>query len=209
MTRTPVLVVLAAASLFAGGQARPTTAITVRVSTASDKPYVPRAAATLRAALAELAAVGLTGPSCLVIRAASSPADFVGRTGLDVRTAAVTTRRNACPVIATQRLGVLAATGRLTAVLRHEAFHAVQPPGLPLWLAEGLARIFAGERDPAGRAGLQGISNDDLDRLLTHAASPDAYQEATRRANALLTKSGWVGALARVKPALRLPPTIP
>ncbi len=153
------------------------------------------------AAVRDLRALGLSPPAQVTLAAAGSAADFAQRTGGAASLAAGT--RGAA--ISTQRLTALARAGRLPATVRHEAFHTAQPPGLPRWLAEGLARIFSGEAggDSAEPTGLAGLSDRALDaRLLDRdpARQRAAYVEATRRAQRQLRAGGWPGVLGRAAP---------
>lgn len=155
--------------------------------------------AAWRAARRDLRDLGLAAPAAR-IEAAGSAADFARRTGEPWFVAAST--RGA--VIRTQRLSALASRGAargLAVTVRHEAFHAAQPKGLPRFLAEGLARVFSGEaaRDPAGPTGLEHRPDADLDALLAardEATLGAAYVEATRRASRLVRVRGWRAVLA-------------
>lgn len=143
----------------------------------------------------DLRALGLSMPE-VQLRAASNANDFAHRTGEAWFVAAVTRGR----VIHTQRLGALAARGTLPLTLRHEAFHTAQPPGLPRWLAEGLARLFSGEaaRDPTSSTGLEHLPERELNRRLAARTAADllrVYREATRRARERVRVQGWAGVL--------------
>ena len=144
------------------------------------------------AAAIDLKRFGLPVPARVRIEASGNAAQFAGRTGEAAGIAAIT--RGA--TIYTQRLGALAARGTLPITIRHEAFHTAQPPGLPRWLAEGLARTFSGEssRDPAGVTGLETLSESALNAAL-EGRQPgklaQAYVEATRRAAVKLKFGGW------------------
>jgi hypothetical protein len=149
-------------------------------------------------ATADLSRLGLTVPAHVRIRAALNAAQFASATGESAGIAAIT--RGA--TIHTQRLGALAARGLLPLTIRHEAFHTAQPPGLPRWLAEGLARTFSGEgaRDQAGTTGLESMSSGELDAALRDRRPGRlslAYLEATRRAATRLKAVGWKGVFAK------------
>lgn len=151
------------------------------------------------AAAGDLRRLGLPVPARVRIEAALNAAGFAQRTGEAAGIAAIT--RGA--TISTQRLGALAARGTLPVTIRHEAFHTAQPPGLPRWLAEGLARTFSGEgsRDPAGVTGLETLSESALSAALAGrqpARLTQAYVEATRRAAAKLRVGGWKGVPGRI-----------
>jgi hypothetical protein len=150
------------------------------------------------AAVRDLGALGLSPPGQVTLEAAGSAAEFAQRTGAGGTTAAITRGTMIC----TQRLTALAQAGRLPATVRHEAFHTAQPPGLPRWLAEGLARVFSGEAgsDPAGPTGLAGLSGPALDGRLQDrdpARQRAAYLEATRRAQRQVKAGGWRAVLGR------------
>ncbi|GGM00492.1 hypothetical protein [Deinococcus aerophilus] len=150
------------------------------------------------AAVRDLGALGLSPPGQVTLEAAGSAAEFAQQTGKSGTTAAST--RGAA--ISTQRLTALAQAGRLPATVRHEAFHTAQPPGLPRWLAEGLARTFSGEArsDPPGPTGLAGLSGPALDARLQDrdpARQRAAYLEATRRAQRQVKAGGWRAVLGR------------
>jgi hypothetical protein len=148
------------------------------------------------AAARDLRGLGLELPANVRIEAAGNAADFAARTGEPASIAAST--RGA--VIHMQRLSALAGRGLLPTTVRHEAFHTAQPPAIPRWLAEGLARIFSGEgrTDPRTPTGLQGLPDARLDAELL-GRDPTrlkaAYREATVRAAKLVQGRGWRGAL--------------
>ncbi|GGO25519.1 hypothetical protein GCM10008949_15380 [Deinococcus humi] len=150
------------------------------------------------AAARDLKGLGLELPANVRIEAAGNAADFAARTGEPANIAAST--RGA--VIRTQRLSALAERGLLPTTVRHEAFHTAQPPGIPRWLAEGLARTFSGEgrADPRTPTGLEGMPDARLDaELLSRDPGrlSTAYREATVRAAKLVRARGWQGALKR------------
>jgi hypothetical protein len=145
----------------------------------------------------DLAKLNLTiRPITLV--AASSAADFAHQTGQPASIAAITVGQT----IYSQRLAALAQRRLLTNTLRHEFFHALQPKTLPLWLAEGLARIFSGEAkaDPSGPTSLANSSQQQLDTALRQREPQQlrqAYIEASQRARLLLNKLGWAKVLGQ------------
>ena len=146
----------------------------------------------------DLKELGLGLPANVRIEAAGNAADFAARTGEPANIAAST--RGA--VIHMQRLSALAGRGLLPTTVRHEAFHTAQPPGIPRWLAEGLARTFSGEgrADPHTPTGLEGLPDARLDAELLGrdpARLTAAYREATVRAAKLVRAQGWRGALRR------------
>ena len=148
------------------------------------------------AAARDLKELGLELPANVRIEAAGNAADFAARTGEPANIAAST--RGA--VIRMQRLSALAGRGLLPVTVRHEAFHTAQPPGIPRWLAEGLARTFSGEgrADPRTPTGLEGMPDARLDAELLGrdpARLNAAYREATVRAAKLVRARGWKGAL--------------
>ncbi|GMA15456.1 hypothetical protein E5F05_00215 (plasmid) [Deinococcus metallilatus] len=180
--------------------------LSVTVSDARDRTYLPAAFGAWRGAERDLRSLGLTVPD-VRLEAASSAADFARRTG-EPWFVAATTRGT---VIHTQRLGALAAQGSLAVTLRHEAFHAAQPPALPRWLAEGLARVFSGEggHDPLSPTGLEQVPEGELDRLLANRTGPGlpaAYREATRRARQLVGAQGWARVLGQRGPGFNTSP---
>ena len=170
--------------------------LTVTLSDPRDRASLGIVFETWRGAGRDLRALGLSVPE-VELRAASTAENSARRTGEPWFMAAVTRGR----VIHTQRLGALAARGSLPLTLRHEAFHAAQPPGLPRWLAEGLARVFSGEagRDPATSTGLERLPDRELDRRLAARSAEDllrVYREATRRARERVRARGWARVLA-------------
>ncbi|PYE53351.1 hypothetical protein [Deinococcus yavapaiensis] len=197
MRRLLAVLVLLAAHAFsapAGGGETP-RGLTVRYSDVGDKAYVPAVTRAWRSARSDLEALGLTLPP-VTIRVAKDARDFARATGEAWFVAAVTSGAT----IHTQRLGALQVRGSLPLTIRHELFHVAQPKTLPRWLAEGLARIFAGQGAAATNAktGLEHASNAELDRLLADRDERTlnaAYAEATRRAARLVHERGWRGAL--------------
>lgn len=170
--------------------------LTVTLSDPRDRAHLGAVFGAWREAGRDLRALGLSVPE-VQLRAASSADDFARQTGEPWFVAAVTRGR----VIQTQRLGALAARGTLPLTLRHEAFHAAQPPGLSRWLAEGLARLFSGEaaRDPAAPTGLEHLPPEALNRYLSARTSENllrVYREATRQAREEVRARGWAGVLA-------------
>ncbi|HWG84988.1 MAG TPA: hypothetical protein VNT60_05860, partial [Deinococcales bacterium] len=180
-------------SLVPAGYAAAAPQLTVRTGATSDERFVPEARRAWQQAARDLSAIGLDLPAATLV-AYRDAAAFRRATGRDSGVAAVT----AAGTIHTQRLGALADRGILTLTVRHEAFHLAQPPRLPLWLAEGLARVFSGEqaRD-TGPTGLEGLDAAGLERELVLGGPRllRAYREAGRRAARLIEASGWAGVL--------------
>ncbi len=159
----------------------------------ADRAYLPRVFATWHQTRLDLRQLGWEVPP-VRLEAARNAADFAARTGEGTGVAAMTRGQD----IQTQRLGALAQRGLLPLTLRHEAFHAAQPAGLPRWLAEGLARIFSGEArtDPPGRTGLEHLPDAELEAALLSRTGPQAlgaYREASRRAATVLRQVWWAG----------------
>lgn len=170
--------------------------LSVTVRDPGDRAHLAAVFRAWREAERDLRDLGLRVPD-VRLEAALNAADFARRTGEGWFVAA-TTRGG---VIHTQRLGALAARGTLLLTVRHEAFHTAQPPGLPRWLAEGLARLFSGEAagDPADPTGLERVPGRDLDARLSARREADltaAYREATRRAEQRVRARGWARVLA-------------
>ncbi|WP_295821496.1 hypothetical protein [uncultured Deinococcus sp.] len=169
--------------------------LTVTYTDPRDRAHLGLVFRTWAQATADLKALGLSVRP-VQLTAASSATDFARLTGEPASIAASTRGQT----ITTQRLGALAGRGLLASTIRHEGFHTAQPPGLPRWLAEGLARLFSGETtgDSAEPTGLTALSGAQLDaRLLGRVPGQAgaAYREATRRAKALVARVGWKGAL--------------
>lgn len=174
--------------------------LTVTLSEPRDRAYLGTVFEAWRGAERDLRALGLSVPR-VELRAAGSADDFAHQTGEAWFVAAVTRGQT----IHTQRLGALAARGTLPLTLRHEAFHAAQPAGLPRWLAEGLARLFSGEAgsDPPGATGLEGVPDAALNQRLAARTADDLlriYREATRRARERVRAQGWAGVLGAKSP---------
>lgn len=177
------------------GQTVTRSGLSVTYRSAADRAQLGRVFEVWSQAERDLKTRGLVLPSAR-LTASRNAADFAALTGYPAQIAAITTRGT----IYTQRLAALQGKGLLPFTLRHEAFHLAQPPGLPRWLAEGLARIFSGEAqaDRAASTGLEALSSAELDaRLRGGAGAPlnAAYLEATRRAARLLAKQGWESTL--------------
>ena len=201
---------LALALLFASAQAqhaerftpKPVThaGLTVVLRDPGDQSHLARVFQVWQEAGHDLQTRGLTLPATR-LTAARSAADFAHLTGYPANIAAITVKGE----IYTQRLAAVRGRMLLPYTLRHEAFHLAQPPGLPRWLAEGLARIFSGEAvsgeagaAPASATGLEGLSSAELSRQLSDASGEKLtalYREATRRAARELARRGWAGAL--------------
>ncbi|MFC3835212.1 MULTISPECIES: hypothetical protein [Deinococcus] len=169
--------------------------LTVTYTDPRDRAHLGLVFRTWAQATADLKALGLSVRP-VQLTAASSATDFARVTGEPASIAASTRGQT----ITTQRLGALAERGLLASTIRHEGFHTAQPPGLPRWLAEGLARLFSGEAagDSAEPTGLTALSGAQLDaRLLGRVPGQAgaAYREATRRAKVLVARVGWKGAL--------------
>lgn len=169
--------------------------LTVTYTDPRDRAHLGLVFRTWEKTADDLMALGLTVQP-VRLTATSSATTFARVTGEPASIAASTRGQT----ITTQRLGALAGRGLLASTIRHEGFHTAQPPGLPRWLAEGLARLFSGEAagDSAEPTGLTALSGAQLDaRLLGRVPgqSGAAYREATRRTKALVARVGWRGAL--------------
>ena len=171
--------------------------LTVRYSDPRDRRQLGAVFRAWDAAARDLKALGLPLPAQVKLVAAGSASAFAALTGEPANIAAST--RGA--TIYTQRLTALAVAGRLPITIRHEAFHTAQPPGIPRWLAEGLARTFSGEAkdDPQGPTGLGSLSGESLNNQLL-SRDPlrlkAAYAEAARRASMLIKTRSWREALS-------------
>lgn len=185
------LPLVVALSLGVSAQSVTRAGLTVTYRDSADRAQLNRVFQVWEQAGQDLKAKGLPLPPT-TLTAARSANDFASLTGYPAHIAAVTLKGK----IYTQRLAALQGKNLLPYTLRHEAFHLAQPPDLPRWLAEGLARIFSGEaqNDPPGRTGLEGLSEPELDTLLVQASGSGlnrVYREATRRAEQRLKQRGW------------------
>ena len=188
----PLLVAL---SLGGSAQSVSRAGLTVNYRDPADRTQLTRVFNVWEQAKQDLKARGLTLPPA-TLTASRNANDFAALTGYPAHIAAITLKGN----IYTQRLAALHGKNLLPYTLRHEAFHLAQPPNLPRWLAEGLARIFSGEaeKDSPERTGLETLSERELDTLLAQGSELGlnrVYREATRRAAQRLKQQGWRGAL--------------
>lgn len=201
MKRTVLAFVLLALVSPAGAASVTHNGLTVTYRDAADHPEVAQVFRMWAQAKTELKARGLKLPATSLI-AARNAADFSALTGAPANIAAVTLNG----AIYTQRLASLKGKNLLPYTLRHEAFHLAQPPDLPRWLAEGLARIFSGEAQQDAHAptgALAALTNAELTDRLTHWSGSQlnaAYREATRRAQQRLAQQGWNRTLATRDP---------
>jgi hypothetical protein len=170
--------------------------LTVTLHDARDRAQLATVFRSFKQSEADLLRIGLEVKP-VKLEAFSSADGFAEATGEPAFVAASTRDRT----IRTQRLGALKARGLLEFAVRHEVFHTAQPPNLPRWLAEGLARHFSGEaaQDSRQASGFETASNSQLDGLLLARGSRTAlnlvYLEATRRAGKLVRERGWKFAL--------------
>lgn len=190
-----LMALFAAFSLSVSAQSVTRAGLTVTYRDPADRGHLARVFTVWQKAAQDLKAKGLTLPPA-TLTASRNASDFASLTGYPVHIAAITLKGN----IYTQRLAALHARNLLPYTLRHEAFHLAQPPDLPRWLAEGLARVFSGEaqKDPPERTGLETLSERELDTLLARASGLGlnrVYREATRRAAQHLKQQGWQEAL--------------
>ncbi|WP_135228668.1 hypothetical protein [Deinococcus fonticola] len=190
-----VLSLLMGLSLEVGAQSVTRAGLTVNYRDPADRAQLAQVFQVWQKAGQDLKVKGLTLPAA-TLTAARSANDFAALTGSPPHIAAITLKGK----LYTQRLAALRGKQLLPYTLRHEAFHLAQPPDLPRWLAEGLARIFSGESglDAPGRTGLEGLSEKDLDTRLAQASGPGltrVYREATRRAGQRLERQGWPATL--------------
>jgi hypothetical protein len=176
--------------------------LTLSYTDPKDKAYVQRVRRVYDESMPRLRKIGLSIRAVHII-AAQNANDFYRLTNEGVKVAAIAMGQT----IYTQRWGALATHGRLERTLRHELFHAMQPPlsrSFPLWLAEGLARIFSGEAsgdpntnlDPSTASHWATLSAGQLEAILGNRQHPQlsqAYAEASRRAQILLAARGWRG----------------
>ena len=148
----PLVVAL---SLGVSAQSVTRAGLTVIYRDPADRAQLARVFQVWEWAGQDLKARGLTLPPT-TLTAARNASDFATLTGYPAHIAAVTLKGK----IYTQRLAALQSKNLLPYTLRHEVFHLAQPPDLPRWLAEGLARMFSGEaaHDPPERTGLEGLS---------------------------------------------------
>jgi hypothetical protein len=176
-----------------------TSNLTIKYHDPKDKTQLETVLLAWKEAQTKLRAIGLE-PQAITLEAYASAAQFSKATGEPWFVAAITQGKN----IQTQRLGALQARGILKFTILHEAFHTVQPAKLPRWLAEGLARIFSGENssDPHETT-LERISEVQLMSVLEGRNAQNslnqAYWEASRRAQKLLTARGWKGLLGQYR----------
>lgn len=173
--------------------------LTVTYRDPADRPQVAQVFRVWAQAKSDLEARGLKLPATTLISARSA-ADFAALTGAPANIAALTRDGT----VYTQRLASLSGKNLLPLTLRHEAFHLAQPPELPRWLAEGLARIFSGEAQQdapshSQNSQLAALTNAELSERLSQwsgAQLSSAYREAARRASRLLARQGWAPTLA-------------
>jgi SpoIID/LytB domain protein len=132
---------------------------------------------------------GSTPPARLSLIVYPSGDSYRRATGRPWWTSAATTfdDANARATIHMVPLEGLRRTGRLEATIRHEIVHVLTAPqlrGRPLWVQEGIAAHFAGERPTAPAS----IAACPADAEFTRATRSDAFQQAYARAAACVAR---------------------
>jgi hypothetical protein len=193
-----MLIGLVAPMTQAAGRTYRTGWLSITINDPGDQNRIAGVIETLQRAKQDASELGLSVPQ-ITLEATTNAAQFTRLTGEPAGIAAITNGTK----IVTQRLNALQARGRLTHTIRHELFHTAQPPRMPRWLAEGLARHFSGEHknDPLQVTGLETKTEQQLNEMLqsrtSHQALNQAYVEASKRAVKLIRTNGWKRTLER------------